>query len=477
MEQQIIPQEVVEIILEFISDDFLLSNIENSLNIFKKIIQNNFRKKIKLIEQISDENILKITSNHKNISNISLENDNLDNSESYLTHKGIFHLCESGGLFSALFLNISFGFESINVLSFVKLKELSLINCKIDFEDPVFNQNDVVDLFESVEILTSPNCEIVKYFKNLRKLTVYTMDIIFPDLSKLLKLEDFTLIGFHSNSALNFHFLRPLKDNLNILTFKNCKIPVRIANYLSRNFSLKELNFIEGTKFVGEKNYEGNIDFDDPNDLFDIGEAKSTIKTLRIHTNSFVNDVTLKNISTHFPDLNFISLINQNIVEYYCLNYCENIFIKNVNMNVEFMTTLSMNFPKKIIPKSDFVFCKQCKHLINKQNYKSHCLDHWGENLFHSCPNINCKFISDNFSKISNHLKFCPFYQIVCHGCKEIIKYQDFHLHKCEGIHKNFVIKKVKLLKFYEEKNGKMVNGICKLLEVEDDTIIRWRRY
>jgi hypothetical protein len=209
-QEEIIPIEVVQIILEFISDDFLLSNIENSLPIFKKIIQNNFQKQIKLVEQISDETILKITSNHKNITKLTLENDNLDNSESYLTHKGIFHLCESEGLLSAFFSNISFGFESINVLSFVKLKELSLVNCKIDFEDPVFNQNDVIDLFESVEILTSPNTEIVKYFKKLKKLTVYTTDIIHPDLSKLLGLENFTLIGFHGNSILHFRFLIPI---------------------------------------------------------------------------------------------------------------------------------------------------------------------------------------------------------------------------------------------------------------------------
>jgi hypothetical protein len=469
MSQEEIPIEVIQIILEFISDDFLLSNIENSLSIFKKIIQNNFQKQIKLIEQISDENILKITSNHKNITKLTLENDNLDNSESYLTHKGIFHLCESEGLLSAVFSNISFGFESINVLSFVKLKELSLVNCKIDFEDPVFNQNEVIDLFESVEILTSPNTEIVKYFKKLKKLTVYTTDIIHPDLSKLLELENFTLIGFHGNSVLHFRFLIPIMGDLKILTFKNCKIPVRIANYISSRFTLDELNFIEGTKFVGEKNYEGNIDFNNPNDLFDLKEEKSTIKILRIHTNSFVNDVTLKNISTYFPELKFISLINQNVIYYSCLDYCENIFIKSV-------TTHSEKVFQKILPKSNFVFCKQCKRQINQDNYKLHYLNHWNEKLYHSCPNIECKFISDSFSKISNHLKSCPFYKIVCHGCKEIMNYQEFPLHYCEGTYKNFVIKKVKLLKFYEEKNGKMIKGICKLLEVEDDTILRWRR-
>ena len=418
-----------------------------------------------------------MTSNYKEISKISIINNFLEGSETYLTYRGLYYLCQIENLSSLEFSNISFGFESINCLSFKSLKELSLINCNIDFEDLVFNQGDEIELFESLEVLVSPNTEIVKYFKNLKKLTVYTSERIVPDLIDLKKLEDFTIIGFQGKSVLNFRFLVCLKERLKILTFKNCNISLMMANYISSTFFLNELNFIESCKFFGEKDYHGIQSFNKPNELFDLIEQKSTIEILRIHTIQFLNESTLKNIAIGFPKLKFISLINQNIGDYSNLNFCENVLIKDINSNNVFLTSIEESDGRETNKlKLDFIFCKHCKSLVNKHQYREHNKSHWNEAIYFYCPNSGCKYEGNSYSHVSKHLKSCNFYHVICHGCKEEFQYSDFELHICQGINQCFEIKKVTLKKFYEEKNGKMIKGICKLLDVENDSILRWRR-
>eukprot|EP01080_Neovahlkampfia_damariscottae_P006608 gene6608-10771_t len=357
-EQIFVPTEIILLIFEYLPDDFLLTDLQNTSLIFEILIKLKKKRKIIFCE-FSDSTIFKLTTNYEDISDISIIGDFVDSSETHLTHRGLYQLLETKNLNRLEFRNISFGFESVNCLSYKSLKELSLIDCKIDFDDPVFDQGDEIELFETLEILVSPNAEIVKYFKKLRKLTVYTSDRMAPDLSHLKNLEEFTIIGFQGNSTLNFRFLLSLIHQLNNLTFINCAVPLRIANFVSAAFSLKELNFVGGTKIVGEKNYDGLDQFYKPNELFDLIDEKSSIEILRFHGISFMTESTLSNMAICFPKLKFISLINQNIKAISNLKFCENVVVKDINSTNSFLSSFSgsHNEPQKKLKKS-FIFCK-----------------------------------------------------------------------------------------------------------------------